>query len=320
MTSIDVKKSASVYQPRKGWRLDQAAALLFGEFSRSRLQAWIAAGELRLNGEIANQRESVKHRDVLSLSAALTLDPGVRAENIPLNIVYEDDALIVVNKPAGLVVHPGAGNTSGTLVNALLHYAPALDALPRAGLVHRIDKDTTGLLVIAKTLEVHASLVAALQAREISREYEAVVRGHLVSGGTINKPIDRDPRDRTRMAIRQDGRESVTHYRVLERYKSHTRLRLKLETGRTHQIRIHMASEKHALVGDPVYGGRLAIPAGTTPALENALRGFNRQALHARRLGLTHPVSGEWMDWQVLPPEDMQQLIQCLRADTEAEA
>ncbi len=318
MTSINVEKSASVYLPSKGLRLDQAAAQLFAEFSRSRLQAWIAAGQLKLNDELANQRDVVKHRDQLNLQANLVLDPGVRAEAIPLDIVYEDEHLIIVNKSAGLVVHPGAGNTSGTLVNALLHHAPELDALPRAGLVHRIDKDTTGLLVVARTLEAHAVLVEALQQREINREYEAVVRGHLVAGGTIDKPIERDPNDRTRMAIRQGGRESVTHYRVLERFKSHTRLRLKLETGRTHQIRIHMASEKHALVGDPVYGGRLAIPAGTTPALEAMLRGFNRQALHARRLGLVHPATGEVMDWQVPPPADMQALIAALRVDTES--
>lgn len=306
--------------PAKGTRLDQVCAQLFAEYSRSRLQAWIAQGQLRLNGEEANQRDLVKHQDALALNASLVLDPGVKAEDIPLDIVYEDEALIVVNKPAGLVVHPGAGNTSGTLVNALLHYAPELDALPRAGLVHRIDKDTTGLLVVARTLESHNYLVEALQAREISREYEAVVRGQLVAGGTIDKPIDRDPKDRTRMAIRQGGRDSVTHYRVLERFKGHTRLRLKLETGRTHQIRIHMASEKHPLVGDPVYGGRLAIPAGTSSGLEQVLRGFNRQALHARRLGLVHPSSGEKMDWQVLPPADMQALIAALRQDTNTDA
>ena len=300
-------------------RLDQICAQLFNDYSRSRLQAWIAQGQLTLNGEQASQRDLVKHQDALVLNANLVLDPGVRAEDIALDIVYEDDALIVVNKPAGLVVHPGAGNTSGTLVNALLHYAPELDALPRAGLVHRIDKDTTGLLVVARTLESHSYLVEALQAREINREYEAVVRGQLVAGGTIDKPIERDPRDRTKMAIRQGGRESVTHYRVLERFKSHTRLRLKLETGRTHQIRIHMASEKHPLVGDPVYGGRLAIPAGTSASLEQMLRGFNRQALHARRLGLIHPVSGERMDWQVAPPEDMQRLVASLREDMSAE-
>ncbi|MDD9894026.1 MAG: 23S rRNA pseudouridine(1911/1915/1917) synthase RluD [Gammaproteobacteria bacterium] len=319
MTTINVEKSASVYMPSKGMRLDQICAQLFNDYSRSRLQAWIAQGQLTLNGEQASQRDLVKHQDALVLNANLVLDPGVRAEDIALDIVYEDDALIVVNKPAGLVVHPGAGNTSGTLVNALLHYAPELDALPRAGLVHRIDKDTTGLLVVARTLESHSYLVEALQAREINREYEAVVRGQLVAGGTIDKPIERDPRDRTKMAIRQGGRESVTHYRVLERFKSHTRLRLKLETGRTHQIRIHMASEKHPLVGDPVYGGRLAIPAGTSASLEQMLRGFNRQALHARRLGLIHPVSGERMDWQVAPPEDMQRLVASLREDMSAE-
>lgn len=317
MTSIKVEKSASMYMPPRDMRLDRAAALLFSEYSRSRLQAWIADGNMELNGEPCHQRELVKHRDTLSLRASYTLDPGVRAEAIDLDVVYEDDSLIIINKPAGLVVHPGAGNSSGTLVNALLHYAPELDALPRAGLVHRIDKYTTGLLLVARTIEAHTFLVAALQAREINREYEAVVRGTLVSGGTIDKPIDRDPRERVKMAIREGGRESVTHYRVLERFPGHTRLRLKLETGRTHQIRVHMASVRHPLVGDPVYGGRLAIPSGTTPHLEQVLRGFNRQALHARRLGLVHPAKGEYMDWQVQSPADMQQLIAALRADSE---
>ena len=319
VTSLSVKKSASVYRPAKGVRFDQAAAQLFAEFSRSRLQAWIAEGCLMLNGVVADKRDTVRHQDRLTLEATLLLEPGVRAEAMDLDVVFEDEHLLVVNKAAGLVVHPGAGNTTGTLVNGLLHHAPELDALPRAGLVHRIDKDTTGLLVVAKTLASHAALVEALQLRAISREYEAVVRGHLVSGGTVDKPIERDPHDRTKMAIRQGGRESVTHYRVLERYRSHTRLRLKLETGRTHQIRVHMASERHPLVGDPVYGGRLAIPAGTSPALEATLRGFGRQALHARRLGLNHPVTGQFMDWQVPPPADMQALIAALRRDVETE-
>ena len=315
MTTIQIEKSASLLFPPTGQRLDQAAVVVFGEHSRTRLQAWIASGALTLNGEPAEQREVVHHRDCLQLQVQLDFEPSVKAEPIALDVVYEDSALIVINKPAGLVVHPGAGNTRGTLVNALLHYAPELEALPRAGLVHRIDKETTGLLVIARTLEAHTQLVEALQQREISREYEAIVRGGLISGGTIDKPIDRDPRDRTRMAIRQGGRESVTHYRVLEKYRSHTRLRVKLESGRTHQIRVHMASIKHPLLGDPVYGGRLAIPAGTSPALEEMLRNFRRQALHARRLALTHPETGERMDWQVPPPKDMQELIAVLRDD-----
>lgn len=317
MTTIQIEKSASLLFPPTGQRLDQAAVVVFGEHSRTRLQAWIASGALTLNGQQAEQREVVHHRDCLQLQVQLDFDPSVKAEPIALDVVYEDSALIVINKPAGLVVHPGAGNTRGTLVNALLHYAPELEALPRAGLVHRIDKETTGLLVIARTLAAHTQLVEALQQREISREYEAIVRGGLISGGTIDKPIDRDPRDRTRMAIRQGGRESVTHYRVLEKYRSHTRLRVKLESGRTHQIRVHMASIKHPLLGDPVYGGRLAIPAGTSPAMEGMLRNFRRQALHARRLALTHPETGEQMDWQVPPPKDMQDLIAVLRADAE---
>lgn len=317
MTTIQIEKSASLLFPPTGQRLDQAAVVVFGEHSRTRLQAWIASGALTLNGQQAEQREVVHHRDCLQLQVQLDFEPSVKAEPIALDVVYEDSALIVINKPAGLVVHPGAGNTRGTLVNALLHYAPELEVLPRAGLVHRIDKETTGLLVIARTLAAHTQLVEALQQREISREYEAIVRGGLISGGTIDKPIDRDPRDRTRMAIRQGGRESITHYRVLEKYRSHTRLRVKLESGRTHQIRVHMASIKHPLLGDPVYGGRLAIPAGTSPAMEDMLRNFRRQALHARRLALTHPETGEQMDWQVPPPKDMQDLIAVLRADAE---
>lgn len=319
MTTIQIEKSASLIFPPTGQRFDQAAVVLFGEHSRSRLQTWIAEGLLTLNGETAGQREIVHHRDSLQLKVQIVFEPSAKAEPIALDVVYEDSALIVINKPAGLVVHPGAGNTRGTLVNALLHYAPELEALPRAGLVHRIDKETTGLLVIARTMEAHTKLVDALQLREISREYEAVVRGHLIAGGTIDKPIDRDPRDRTKMAIRQGGRESVTHYRVLEKYRSHTRLRVKLESGRTHQIRVHMASVKHPLLGDPVYGGRLAIPAGTSPQMEDLLRNFRRQALHARRLALVHPETGERMDWQVAPPQDMQELINILREDAKRE-
>lgn len=312
-----VQRQAEVTLEQAGWRFDRAAAALFPEYSRSRLQSWITDENLLLNGEVAPTREIVDMGDLLSIDVEVEAETTDQAEAMDLDIVFEDDHLLVVNKPAGLVVHPGAGNTSGTLVNGLLHHAPQTAQLPRAGLVHRIDKDTTGLLVVAKTIESHTVLVEALQNREITREYEAIVRGVFVSGGTIDEPISRDPRDRTKMKITPGGRESLTRYRILERFRDHSRLRLKLETGRTHQIRVHMAWIRHPLVGDPVYGGRMALPKGLGEHARDEMRKFRRQALHARKLGLIHPVTGESLTWQVPPPEDMQQLIMALRQDAD---
>lgn len=312
-----VQRQAEVTLEQAGWRFDRAAAALFPEYSRSRLQTWIADGNLLLDGENAPAREIVDIGRVLSIDVEVEAETTDQPEPMDLDIVFEDEHFLIVNKPAGLVVHPGAGNMTGTLVNGLLHHAPQTANLPRAGLVHRIDKDTTGLLVVAKTIETHTALVDALQKREITREYEAIVRGLFVSGGTIDEPIARDPRDRTKMKISVGGRESLTRYRILERFRDHTRLRLKLETGRTHQIRVHMAWIRHPLVGDPVYGGRMALPKGLGEEAREAMRAFRRQALHARKLGLVHPVTGESHTWQVPPPEDMQQLIMGLRHDAD---
>jgi 23S rRNA pseudouridine1911/1915/1917 synthase len=221
----------------------------------------------------------------------------------------------VVNKPAGLVVHPGAGNYEGTLLNALLYHYPGIENVARAGIVHRLDKDTTGLMVVAKTVEAQTHLVASLQAREITREYEAICCGNLVGGGKVDKPIGRHQTKRTHMAINEMGKEAVTHYRVAEKFRSHTRLRLRLETGRTHQIRVHMSHLGHPLVGDPYYGGRARPPKNASQEVLDALRGFKRQALHAAMLSLAHPVTGEIMQWEAPVPDDMLDLAECLRQD-----
>ena len=242
------------------------------------------------------------------------------AEDIALDVVYEDSEVIVLNKPAGLVVHPGAGNPAGTLVNALLHRDPTLSLLPRAGIVHRLDKDTSGVMVVARTLPAHTALVAQLSARGVHRQYLAIVVGALVSGGTANAAIDRHPRDRIRMAVREDGRDAVTHYRLRERFRAHTALECRLETGRTHQIRVHMAHLKHPIVGDPLYGGPLKLPKGATPELIEALRGFKRQALHAETLEFAHPTTGEPVRCTAPVPDDMQHLLKALRDDAKAAA
>ena len=234
------------------------------------------------------------------------------AEAIPLDIIYEDDALLIVNKPAGLVVHPAAGNWSGTLQNALLNHHPALDTLPRAGIVHRIDKETSGLLMVAKTLQAHHSLIKQLQDRSVHREYLAITKGRIIAGGTIDEPIGRHPTDRKRFAVRMTGKPAVTHYRVVERFSRHTLIRVKLETGRTHQIRVHMAYIHFPLVGDPIYGGRFQMPPDCSERLEQELRNFKRQALHAEKLGIMHPVTGEYCEWEQPMPEDMSRLLAAL--------
>ena len=307
-------REARIDAGEAGRRLDQAAARLFPEYSRSRLQAWIREGRLTLNDRPARQRERVALGDRLALRAVRQEQVECRPQNIPLDIVFEDDHLLVVDKPAGLVVHPAAGNPDGTLQNALLYHDPSLAELPRAGIVHRLDKDTTGLMVVARSQLAYQRLVAALAAREVKREYRALVLGRLGAGGTVDEPIGRHPTQRTRMAVNPLGKRAVTHYRVLERFHSHTLLKVALETGRTHQIRVHMAYIRHPILGDPVYGGRLQIPAGAGEGLKALMRGFGRQALHARRLGLVHPVSGHPMQWEAPIPPDMAELLEALRA------
>jgi len=239
-----------------------------------------------------------------------------QAQEIDLDIVYEDDDILVLNKPAGIVVHPGAGNHDSTLLNALLNHCPGIDVVPRAGIVHRLDKDTTGLMVVAKTIPAHTHLVAELQEREISREYEAIVNGTLVAGGTVDAAIGRHQTKRTSMAVRHDGKPAVTHYRIIEKFADFTHLRLKLESGRTHQIRVHMSHIRHPLVGDPLYGGRTRLPKGASEELIAMLRGFSRQALHAVQLGLFHPTSGEWMVWQAPLPDDFVALRDSLKLES----
>lgn len=313
-------RTALVPDSCAGRRLDAVLAELFPDYSRSRLSAWIKSGDVAVDGAPARPRDPVRGGETVVLNAVEEVQTHAVAEDIPLDILYEDADVFVIDKPAGLVVHPGAGNPTGTLVNALLHRDPALDKLPRAGIVHRLDKDTSGVMVVARTLQAHTALVAQLSAREVHRQYLAVVVGALVSGGTANAAIDRHPRDRLRMAVREDGKDAVTHYRLRERFRAHTALECRLETGRTHQIRVHMAHLKHPIVGDPLYGGSLKLPKGASDALIAALRAFKRQALHAEVLAFAHPVTGEPVRCEAPVPEDMQQLMQLLREDAAAHA
>ena len=298
-----------------GQRLDQVAADLFGDFSRSRLQSWIKTGALTLNGRAAKPREKLLGTEELALDAVLEAEVDDEPEAIDLDVVFEDEHLLVINKPAGLVVHPAAGHADGTLLNGLLGLDERQASLPRAGIVHRLDRDTTGLMVVARSLEAHADLVNQLQDKSLYREYAAVAAGVMTGGGRVDAPIGRHPRDRKRMAVNAQGKEAVTHYRLVKRYRGHTHVSVRLETGRTHQIRVHMAHIRYPLVGDPVYGGRLKFPAGASEELRETLQHFRRQALHARKLGLIHPASGEYMEFEAPLPEDMQDLLAVLERD-----
>jgi 23S rRNA pseudouridine1911/1915/1917 synthase len=301
-----------------GRRLDQALAELLPDFSRARLQQWIKTGRVLVDGQQWRAKDTVHGGERVAIQAEFEVQTDWQPQPLPLDVVYEDEAILVINKPAGMVVHPAAGNPDGTLVNALLHYAPELEQVARGGIIHRLDKDTSGLLVVARTPVAQKYLVEHLQAREMHREYEAIVTGVLTAGGTVDAPIARHPRVRTRMAVVPGGKEAITHYRVIERFRAHTYIRCLLETGRTHQIRVHMAHIRHPLLGDPVYGGRLKLPPRASTEFAEALRAFRRQALHASRLELSHPISGEHLSWQVSLPDDMQQLLAMLRADREA--
>jgi 23S rRNA pseudouridine1911/1915/1917 synthase len=299
-----------------GRRFDQVLAELFPDFSRSRLTEWIKKGEALLDGAEAKPKQMLRGGETVTVWVTPSIETHAEPEDIALDIRHADEDVMVVNKPAGLVVHPGAGNPRGTLVNALLHFDPKMAELPRAGIVHRLDKDTSGLMVVARSLRAHASLVEQLSGRTVKRQYLAVVAGSMVAGGTVDAPMGRHPSDRIRQAVVENGREAVTHYRVRERFRSHTLVECRLETGRTHQIRVHMAHVRHPLVGDPLYGGSLRIPRGATEALSEGLRGFKRQALHAETLAFVHPQSGETLTFESTMPEDMQRLLVQLREDT----
>ncbi len=300
-----------------GERIDQALAKLFPDYSRSRLQSWLKEGQILVNDKVKRPKDKVLGGERVQLQVVLTSENSWEAENIPLNIVYEDEQLLIINKSAGMVVHPAAGNFSGTMLNALLHHAPELETIPRAGIVHRLDKETSGLLVVARTLTSQKLLVEQLQARTFLREYDAIITGAVTAGSTINQPIGRHPVNRKRMAVNPKGKPAITHYRVSERFRLHTKLTVKLETGRTHQIRVHMAYINHPLLGDPVYGGRFKIPAASDDNFVQMLKSFKRQALHARHLGLIHPATNEFIEWEVEVPQDMIDLQDALRLDFE---
>ena len=314
----DAPRTAIVPASAAGRRFDAALAELFPEFSRSRLTEWIKSGNALLDGQVVRPRDPVRGGETASLDVVLDTQTHAEPEDIPLDILYEDEHVFVLDKPAGLVVHPGAGNPTGTLVNALLFRDPSLSALPRAGIVHRLDKDTSGVMVVARTLPAHTSLVAQLSARQVHRQYLAVVVGAMVSGATVDAPIDRHPRDRLKMAVREDGRDAVTHVRLRERFRGHTAVECRLETGRTHQIRVHMAHLRFPLVGDPLYGGPLRLPRGASEELNTQLRGFRRQALHAETLEFSHPTTGEPVRTSAPVPADMLALMAALRDDAAA--
>jgi 23S rRNA pseudouridine1911/1915/1917 synthase len=312
-------RTATVPESAAGRRFDAVLAELFPEYSRSRLTEWIKSGDALLDGQLVRPREAVRGGETASLDVILETQTHALPEDIPLDVLYEDADVFVLDKPAGLVVHPGAGNPTGTLVNALLFRDESLSTLPRAGIVHRLDKDTSGVMVVARTVPAHTSLVEQLSARGVHRQYLAVVGGSMVSGGTVDAPIDRHPRDRIRMAVRDEGRDAVTHYRLRERFRAHTALECRLETGRTHQIRVHMSHLRYPIIGDPLYGGPLKLPKGATDELVAQLRGFRRQALHAEVLEFKHPVSGEPVRVSAPVPADMVALLAALRTDTAAQ-
>jgi 23S rRNA pseudouridine1911/1915/1917 synthase len=300
-----------------GLRLDQALARMFPEYSRSRLKEWLLAGAITVEGGPKRPKDAVSGGEIVNFEPRAEVNVRAQAEPIALDIVHEDEGFLVVNKPAGLVVHPGAGNPDGTLMNGLLHHHAALEEIPRAGIIHRLDKDTSGLLLVAKTLPAHTALVRLLADREIARHYLAVCNGVLTGGGTIREPIARHPVDRKRQSVQQKGKPAVTHYTVKERFAAFTYVNVKLETGRTHQIRVHFAHRRHSLVGDQVYGGRLALPKGATEEMIQILRHFKRQALHATRLAFENPLSGEMMEFEVPPPKDLLLLIDVMRESTD---
>ena len=311
-------RQKTVPEELSGQRLDQALARMFPEYSRSRLKNWLLQGFITVDERAMRPRDAVIGGENVVLQPQPETSLESAPEALDLDIIFEDEDCLVVNKPAGLVVHPGAGNPRGTLMNGLLHHFPGLDRLPRAGIIHRLDKDTSGLMIVGKTLQAHTKLTRALAAREIARHYLAVCAGVLTGGGSIDEPIGRHPVDRLKMCVKQDGKPAVTHYRVIQRFAAHTYISVQLETGRTHQIRVHFAHRRHALVGDQTYGGRLAIPAGASDRLRDTLRQFRRQALHAEKLAFAHPGSGRSVECKIAPPADFADLLSTLAEDSES--
>ena len=317
--SESIQLSAEIPEELDQQRLDKAAASLFDQYSRSRIQTWIKQGQLTVDGEVLKTKDKVEEGQVLVVNAVIeAVLKNEAAQAIDLDIVYEDDSIIVLNKPAGLVVHPAAGHQDNTLLNGLLYHCPQLEQLPRAGIVHRLDKDTTGLMVVAKTLEAHHSLVAQLQERSVSRQYYAIVQGVVTAGAMVEANIGRHPTNRQKQSVLDfGGKEAITHYRVVEKFRAHTLVRCQLETGRTHQIRVHMSYVHFPLIGDKLYGGRPKLPKAATNEFVKALQQYPRQALHAFKLGLLHPEDGEYCEWEIDIASDMQELLTIMRDDTQ---
>jgi len=315
--SEHIQQSIKVPNELGNKRFDQIAAQLFPDFSRARLQAWIRDGVLTVDGETRKPKDKLVGDELLEINVVTQAEGEWLPEVMDLDVVYEDDHIMIINKPMNMVVHPAAGNLTGTLLNGLLHHCPGLQDIPRAGIVHRLDKDTTGLMVVAKTLKAQNHIVNQLQTREMGREYEAIVQGTMTGGGSVKEPMARHPKDRTKMAVHPTGKDAITHYRILDKFPCHTHVRVKLETGRTHQIRVHMAHIKHPLAGDQTYGGRVRLPKGVSTVLRDVLRDFPRQALHAKRLELHHPDTEELMSWEVPLPDDFTELLAALKYDLE---
>lgn len=312
-----VLKEAIVPSEHHGQRVDVMLSQVFPDYSRSQLQQWLKEGAITLNDRILKAKEKVLGGEHVKLNVILeAANTSLEAEDIPLELIFEDEYLLVINKPAGLVVHPGAGNQAHTLVNALLHHAPTLTHLPRAGIIHRLDKETTGLLIIAKTLEAHTQLIRQMQAREINRHYLCLVYGHVISGGTVDTYFGRHPRNRLKMAVTTQGRQAITQYSVNQHFPHFSLLDVTLMTGRTHQIRVHMAHIKHPVVGDPLYGGRARYPAGISDALRDGIQGFKRQALHAKTLSFTHPITEKRLTFSAPLPDDFKFLLSILESES----
>ena len=296
-----------------GNRLDSSLAEMLPQYSRSKITAWIKAGDALINNKTFKPKDKVTKSEEVSLTLTEKQNNNWLAEDIPIKIIYEDHDIIVINKDFGLVTHPGAGNSTGTLANALLYYDSNLSKLDRAGIVHRLDKNTSGLMVVARNAKSQKYLVEQLQNHSVHREYSAIVYGPMIAGGTIDEPIGRDSKDRVKQAVSMSGKDAVTHYRAIDRFKSHTHVKAILETGRTHQIRVHLSHVGHSLIGDVMYGGRVRFPKKASEELKLALVNFKRQALHSKKLTLTHPISGDLMSWKAPLPDDMQKLLDELK-------